>query len=98
METVNAHQRFINKKSCPYCEGDLISSANSWIQKDNGNYEAMDIDVECCKEPDISNRKEWQNWYNDHNRFLDAWENWHPIQDAILKSINEKYQFNKDDF
>lgn len=95
---VKSDQQFINKGSCPYCGEDIVSSVVGWIEKDNGNYKAMDIEAGCQKEPDLSNESEWETWHSDHNYFLDAWEIWHPVQDAILESINKKYEFDKKDF
>lgn len=94
MEKICLDKEFVFKNRCPYCDGDLVGSTDAWIEDDNGNLKADDLDLTCSKFPDINSSNfdaEFRDYENEHS-FL-VYEYWHPLIDKIKAEINQKYTF-----
>lgn len=98
MKQINTNHIFRFPKSCPYCQSDLIGSADAWEQNDNGEWKATNLDIHCDNEPEPDLSENNESWKSVWNEFASThtylvYEYWHPAVDACLDAVNSKYVF-----
>lgn len=67
---------------CPYCDGKLACSANSWIQEKDGTWLADELDLDCENEmlnDDIHNDMPYIYWL--------------PVAEKVKAWVNKTYEF-----
>jgi hypothetical protein len=81
---------------CPYCGGKLWCGFTSWSQRDDGDWDADSIDLNCENEPDLdeddeSSVEKWERWIAEHTYM--PYVNWLPAEQAVLAWVNANYRF-----
>jgi hypothetical protein len=90
---VRSNHRFLFKKLCPYCKGDLVYTVNQWEKDDDGIWMASIIESECSNMPDITECK-WDDFMELHT--VMPYVHQMPVDEKVLKYINDKYRFTFD--
>jgi hypothetical protein len=93
MKIVEQNHTFTFMNLCPYCEGDLSYTPDSWVQNEDGTWSADNFDVSCSTEPEICS-KDWQDWFNNHSDM--PYVNQMPIDEKVYAFIKKNYRFKMD--
>ena len=84
-------KEFTFKKLCPYCQGNLTYTADSWEEDDNGLWVGDHYDMRCSTEPELDS-EEWDDWFQSHCEMPYVYQL--PVDEKVIKYINSKYRFD----
>jgi len=91
LKIVSQKTKFKLTAACPYCGADLTYIVTDW-EKDGKLWKAQHVESSCDNEPDIENRKEWNDFIGQHSDM--PYIHQMPVDEMALKKINDNYRFS----
>ena len=91
MKIVSESKKFRFKKLCPYCGGDMIFQATSFIKHPSKQFwKADSLEGDCVTAPDFES-SDFYDWLYQHSYM--PYVHMLPIQIKVEKYISENYRF-----
>lgn len=80
---------------CPYCGDRLVAQCEAWSQRDDGDWDASEMCIDCLSEPDIDGDT-WWDWHYSHHGHT-PYVYWLPMTINVESWVNANFRFQMDD-